>query len=140
MMKTLFKIFPIIPMIFFGACTNSDMAGGTTETENAIATVSIQVNNGKKPAKASYRVLPSWYVTDSTGNVNADDITYVGETDSLGRILIENHKEGSYTIQIEQGDSALVYQYTLPSPRHTSKRRVPSTDGFRSPTARSTPG
>lgn len=117
MMKPLFKIFPIIPMIFFGACTNSDMAGGTTETENAIATVSIQVNNGKKPAKASYRVLPSWYVTDSTGNVNADDITYVGETDSLGRILIENHKEGSYTIQIEQGDSALVYQYTINSLR-----------------------
>jgi hypothetical protein len=120
MMKTLFKIFPVIPMIFFGACTNSDMAGGTTETENAIAKeeaafVSIQVYSGKNPAKASYRVLPSWYVTDSTGNVNADDFTYVGETDSSGKIYIDNHKDGSYTIQIEQGDSALVYQYTINS-------------------------
>lgn len=118
MMKTLFKIFPVIPLIFFGACTNSDMAGGTTETENAIAQeeaayVSIQVYNGKKPAKASYRVLPSWFVTDSTGSVSDDDFVYVGKTDSLGNIRIDNHQEGSYTIQIEQGDSALVYQYTL---------------------------
>ena len=118
MMKTLFKIFPVLPLIFFGACTNSDMAGGTTETENTVAQeeaayVSIQVYSGKKAARASYRVLPSWYVTDSTGNVNESDFTYVGETDSLGRIRIDNHKEGSYTMQIEQGDSALVYQYTL---------------------------
>ena len=117
MMKTLFKIFPIIPMIFFGACTNSDMAGGTTETENTFAQetgyVSIQVYSGKEPAKASFRVLPSWFVTDSTGNVDANDFLYAGETDSLGKIRIDNHKIGSYTIQIEQGDSALVYQYTL---------------------------
>lgn len=120
MMKTLFKIFPVIPLIFFGACTNSDMAGGTTETENTIAQeeaayVSIQVYNGKKPAKASYRVLPSWFVTDSTGSVSNNDFVYAGKTDSLGNIRIENHLEGTYTIQIEQGDSALVYQYTLNS-------------------------
>ena len=122
MMKTLFKIFPVLPLIFFGACTNSDMAGGTTETENTIAKeeaayVSIQVYSGKKPAKASYRVLPSWFVTDSTGSVSNDDFTYAGKTDSLGNIRIDNHQEGSYTIQIEQGDSALVYQYTINSLR-----------------------
>ena len=117
MMKSLLKIFPALPLVFLGACTNSDMAGGTTETENTFAQetgyVSIQVYSGKEPAKASFRVLPSWFVTDSTGNVDANDFLYAGETDSLGKIRIDNHKIGSYTIQIEQGDSALVYQYTL---------------------------
>lgn len=117
MMKSLLKIFPALPLVFLDACTNSDMAGGTTETENTFAQetgyVSIQVYSGKEPAKASFRVLPSWFVTDSTGNVDANDFLYAGETDSLGKIRIDNHKIGSYTIQIEQGDSALVYQYTL---------------------------
>ena len=120
-MKFASKILLAAPLAFFAACTNSGTAGSTTETENAIAkeeggTVSIQVFSGSdKAEKVSYKVLPSWFVTDSTGNVHAEDYAYIGETDNLGKIFIENHKEGSYTIQIEKGDSAAVFQYTLNS-------------------------
>ena len=116
MMKALFKFFLLAPLGLFCACTNLDTAGGTTETENAIAKgeVSIQVYNGDKPAKASYRVLPSWYIADTTGApIDTADYTYSGSTDSTGKIHIENHLEGSYTIEITKGDSAIAYQYTL---------------------------
>lgn len=120
-MKFASKILLAAPLALLAACTNSSTAGSTTETENAIAkdeggTVSIQVFSGaSKAGKTSYKILPSWFVTDSTGNIRPEDYAYIGETDNLGKILIENHKEGSYTIQLEKDDSAAVFQYTLNS-------------------------
>lgn len=120
-MKFASKILLAAPLALLAACTNSSTAGSTTETENAIAkdeggTVSIQVFSGaSKAGKTSYKILPSWFVTDSTGNIRPEDYAYIGETDNLGKIHIENHKEGSYTIQLEKGDSAAVFQYTLNS-------------------------
>lgn len=119
MMKISAKILLLAPFALFCGCTNSGTAGSTTETENAIALrddgmVSIQVFSGNQhAANAAYKVLPSWYITDTTGVVNDSDYIYAGVTDSTGRIIIENHIEGAYTIEIEQGDSSIAYQYTL---------------------------
>ncbi|MCQ2062262.1 MAG: hypothetical protein MJY99_02870 [Fibrobacter sp.] len=114
------KIFLYAPLALIWACGNSttEVAGSTTETENAAlqdeGVVTIKVFDGKKPAaNVSYRVLPSWYVTDTTGVIDENDYSYTGTTDSTGLALIENHKDGSYTIQFEKGESSISYQYTL---------------------------
>ena len=113
------KIFLIAPFAILCACSSSDSAGSTTETENAIAqnsdgTLSIQVfADGVRASRIAYKVLPSWYVADTTGKIASDDYTYQGEADSTGKILIENHQQGAFTIQIGEGDSSIAYQYTL---------------------------
>ena len=113
------KIFLIAPFAILCACSSSDSAGSTTETENAIAqnqdgTLSIQVfADGVRASRIAYRVLPSWYVADTTGKVSSNDYTYQGEADSTGKILIENHQQGAFTIQIGEGDSSIAYQYTF---------------------------
>jgi len=117
-MKAAVKILAFVPLAMLCACTNSNTAGSTTETENAIArgdgVVSIYVKDGKKAAKASYRILPDWFTADTSGTAIEDSLcTYVGETDSAGRILIEDHPEGSFAIEIEHGDSAIAFTYTL---------------------------
>ena len=66
------KIFLFAPLAILFACSSSEMAGGTTETENAIADtsamVAIQVFSGSEQAsRVAYRVLPSWYIADTTG-------------------------------------------------------------------------
>lgn len=119
------KILLFAPLAFLGACGNSstEVAGSTTETENASiqdgGSVSIKIFDGKKPATGvSYRVLPSWYVTDTTGVIDENDYSYKGTTDSTGTALIENHKEGSYTILFEKDESSISYQYTLNKLNH----------------------
>ena len=102
------KIFLLAPLALLFACSSSEMAGGTTETENAIADkdgkVAIQVFSGDKAAsRISYRVLPSWYIADTTGEIANEDYTYRGVSDDNGKIVIENHKQGDYTIQIGGG-------------------------------------
>lgn len=114
-MNALYKTFVLAPFALFCACTNSGTAGSTTETENAIArgdgTVTIHLNDA---ARAAYRVLPNSFVADTAGTPVPDSAyTYIGETDSAGSILIKDHLEGSYTIEIERGDSAIAFQYTL---------------------------
>ena len=113
------KILLFAPIALLFACSSSETAGGTTETENAIAmegdgTVSIHVFAGKSEAsRIAYRVLPSWFVPDTTGEIAEEDYTYRGTADSTGKIVIENHKQGSFTIQIGSKDSVIAYQYTL---------------------------
>ena len=112
------KIFLFAPLAILFACSSSEMAGGTTETENAFADTSakvvIQVFSGSEQAsRVAYRVLPSWYIADTTGKIADDDYIYRGEASKDGKILIENHQKGDYTIQIGDGDSVLVYQYSL---------------------------
>ena len=68
------KIFLFAPLAMLFACSSSEMAGGTTETENAIADtsamVAIQVFSGSEQAsRVAYRVLPSWYIADTTGKI-----------------------------------------------------------------------
>ena len=110
-MNVAFKILAFAPFALLCACTNSGTAGSTTETENAIASVSISITNG---ARAAYKILPSSFTADTSGTpVKDDDYTYKGKADSAGTILVENHPEGSYTIEIERGDSAIAFQYTL---------------------------
>lgn len=112
------KIFLLAPLALLFACSSSEMAGGTTETENAIADkdgkVAIQVFSGDKAAsRISYRVLPNWYIADTTGEIANEDYTYRGVSDDNGKIVIENHKQGDYTIQIGGGDSSIAYRYSL---------------------------
>ncbi|MBR2060276.1 MAG: DUF2341 domain-containing protein, partial [Fibrobacter sp.] len=114
-MNALYKTLVLAPFALFCACTNSGTAGSTTETENAIArgdgTVTIRLNDA---ARAAYRVLPNSFVADTAGTPVPDSAyTYMGETDSAGSILIKDHLEGSFTIEIEKGDSAIAFQYTL---------------------------
>lgn len=114
-MNALYKTLVLAPFALFCACTNSGTAGSTTETENAIArgdgTVTIRLNDA---ARAAYRVLPNSFVADTAGTPVPDSAyTYMGETDSAGGILIKDHLEGSFTIEIEKGDSAIAFQYTL---------------------------
>ena len=110
-MRFAFKIMALAPIALLCACTNSNSAGSTTETENAIASVSISVTDG---ARAAYRVLPNSFVADTSGSPVVDsDYTFQGKADGDGMILIEEHPEGSFTIEIERGDSAIAFQYTL---------------------------
>ena len=114
-MNALCKTLVLAPFALFCACTNSSTAGSTTETENAIAlgdgVVSIHISD---IARASYRVLPNTFVADTSGAAVPDSAyTYIGETDSSGNISIKDHPEGEFTIEIEKGDSAIAFQYTL---------------------------
>lgn len=111
------KILLFAPSAILCACSSSvETAGSTTETENAIASgsVVVQVFDGaSKAQRAAFKVLPSWYVTDTTGIIEDDDYVYIGTADENGKITIEDHAEGSYTMQIDKGDSSIVLQYTL---------------------------
>ena len=114
-MNALCKTLVLAPFALFCACTNSSTAGSTTETENAIArgdgVVSIHLTDG---ARAAYRVLPNSFVADTAGTAIPDsEYTYIGETDTAGNIHIKDHLEGTFTIEIENGDSAIAFQYTL---------------------------
>jgi len=114
-MNALCKTFVLAPFAMFCACTNSGTAGSTTETENAIAkgdgVVSIHLNDA---ARAAYRVLPNSFVADTSGAAVPDSAyTYMGESDSAGNISIKDHLEGAFTIEIENGDSAIAFQYSL---------------------------
>lgn len=112
-MKLLSKILCTLPLGVLMSCGNSDTntAGNTTEIENAIA---IRIyDNGKPAAHASYKVLPSWYMADTTGAVSDSDYTYIGETDSAGWMHIDNHREGSFTVQFSQNSNTAVSNYSL---------------------------
>ncbi len=111
------KILLFAPSAILCACSSSvETAGSTTETENAIASgsVVVQVFDGdSKAQRAAFKVLPSWYVSDTTGIIEDNDYTYMGNADENGKITIEDHAEGSYTMQIDKGDSSVVLHYTL---------------------------
>lgn len=115
-MKNFNKLLYLVPFGLLVACTaNNDTAGNTTEIENAIAIRLFE--DGTPAANVRYRVLPSWYVADTTetGFVN---YTYEGKTDTNGWVHIDGHQNGSYTINFTKGDSSIVLQYTLNNLNH----------------------
>lgn len=110
-MKFLSKILCLLPLGILISCGNSDNAGNTTEIENAIA---IRVfDDGKPAARISYKVLPSWFMADTLNAIADSDYTYIGETDSSGWMNIENHGEGSFTVQFFKDSNTIVSNYTL---------------------------
>lgn len=112
------KPFLALPIAFFVGCNNSsDSASYTTETENAIA---VRVFDGDKPAAmTSFRVMPNWFIADTSNAATDEEYTFTGVTDDSGWVRIENHPEGSFTLQFTKGDSAVVTQYELNAIAHT---------------------
>ena len=115
-MKNLNKFLYLTTLGLIAACgTSNDSAGNTTEIENAIA---IRVfDNGAPAANVRYEVLPSWYVADTAESSTAK-YTYEGATDTSGWVRIDNHQDGSYTINFTKGKSSIVLQYTLNNLNH----------------------
>lgn len=114
-MKSSVKLLCPLFFSFFIACNNSgnssDLAGNTTEIENALA---VKVFDGKNPAaKVAYKVLPSWFVADTLAETSQDIYTYSGTTDEEGWVRIDHHQAGSFIIQFTKGDSSIVLQYNL---------------------------
>lgn len=113
-MKNLSKLLCALPLgVVLMSCGNSETnpAGNTTEIENAIA---IRIFEDGKPAKnASYKVLPSWFMADTSKAISDDEYSYVGETDSAGWMRINNHGEGSFTVQFSKNSNLVVSNYTL---------------------------
>lgn len=96
------------------SCSNNDVkktVGNTTEIENAIAVRLFE--DGKPAANVAYKILPSWFVPDTLEAVSEDDYAYTGTTDSLGWMRIENHLEGSYTVEFENENNSAIASYTL---------------------------
>ena len=115
-MKNLNKFLYLTTLGLIVACgTGNDSAGNTTEIENAIA---IRVfDDGAPAANVRYEVLPSWYVAD-TAETSDIKYTYEGATDTNGWVRIDNHQDGSYTINFTKGKSSIVLQYTLNNLNH----------------------
>ena len=115
-MKNLNKFLYLTALGLIVACGTSDnTAGNTTEIENAIA---IRLfDDGTPAANVRYQVLPSWYVAD-TAETSAIQYTYEGATDTNGWVRIDNHQNGSYTINFIKGESSIVLQYTLNNLNH----------------------
>lgn len=114
-MRNSVKILCPLFFSFFVACTNngnsSDLAGNTTEIENALA---VKLYDGNIPAaRVAYKVLPSWFVADTLAEATNEAYTYTGTTDEEGWVHIENHQSGSFIIQFIKGDSSIVLQYNL---------------------------
>ncbi len=115
-LKSLLAI-PLIlsPVAFWAGCGDNggsgDSASYTTETENAIA---VRVFDGATPAaRTSFKVMPNWFLADTSKAASESEYTYSGTTDENGWVRIENHPEGSFTLQLVKGDSAVVTQYNL---------------------------
>ncbi len=115
-MKNLNKFLYLTTLGLIVACgTGNDTAGNTTEIENAIA---IRLfDDGTPAANVHYQVLPSWYVAD-TAEASTIDYTYEGSTDTNGWVRIDNHQNGSYTINFVKGKASIVLQYTLNNLNH----------------------
>lgn len=110
-MNFAFRLICLFSLFVLISCSNNETAGNTTEIENAIA---IRVfDKGKPAAQTSYKVLPAWYVADTTGESDESVYTYMGESDKDGWVRIDSHKDGDYTIQLEKGKSAILLQYSL---------------------------
>lgn len=112
-MNFVFRLLSLFSLFILISCTNNESAGNTTEIENAIA---IRIySDGVPAARTSYKVLPSWYVADTTGETDESIYTYMGEADNDGWVRINSHLDGDYTIQLEKGKSAIILQYSLNS-------------------------
>lgn len=114
-MKSSVKILCPLFFSFLIACSNNgestDLAGNTTEIENAFA---VKLFDGNTPAaRVSYKILPSWFVADTLGEAPVENYTYTGTTDDEGWVRINKHESGSFIIQFTRGDSSIVLQYNL---------------------------
>lgn len=107
------QIIMLLTSFILMGCGNENSAGGnSTETENAIA-LQIVDSQGHPLSQVTYRVLPLWFVGDTTQRLENEAYAYLGESDSKGWIRIDAHKPGDFLIEISNDSLSSVLQYSL---------------------------
>jgi hypothetical protein len=107
------SIFVIGLLVIWG-CGKKDRAGNTMETENSIA-VQVWQSPGDHAASALVRIRPIWYVAaDTIDSLQWADSTSLFrnlQTDSKGKLVIENLPEGSYVFEFLQDSLGAFFEY-----------------------------
>lgn len=118
------RFFNLAVLFLFWGCGHDNTAGGnSTETENAIA-LQIVDSHGQQMGNTAYRVLPLWFIGDTTQRMAYESYTYWGVSDSKGRVRIEQHVAGDYIIEVFNDSLLGVLHYSLTNDSVQTLRQV----------------
>lgn len=107
-MKRSSCLFILLCAVFFLRCTLSPTAGGTTDTGNARVAATIYTSDGDPAAGVPVTVCPTGYISEISPDADRFQYVKIFETDDSGRFSIDSIDIGSYTIEVNDGESGAV--------------------------------
>lgn len=114
-MKSIFLLVVSCIMLQCFSCTS--LISGTTDTGNAKISAEIYTLEGTPASGAEVTILPAQYLfyhDDSVNGTGSSENILIMETDDSGCFRVDSLKSGDYSIEVNNGNSAVLFKISIP--------------------------